>query len=67
MIVPYKWQLLNQTPRLQQRSFNGTYFHSTLVAPDSYTIANGRLCKFSSGFYAYTLANNDGIGDKYQQ
>lgn len=67
MIVPYKWQLLNQTPRLQQKTFNGVSSHSTLVAPDSYTIANGRLCKYSGGFYAYTLANKDGIGNKYQQ
>ena len=67
MIVPYKWQLLNQTPRLQQKTFNGVSNHSTLVAPDSYTIANGRLCKYSAGFYAYTLANKDGIGNKYQQ
>lgn len=67
MIVPYKWQLLNQTSRLQARSFNGISNHSTLVAPDSYIIVNGRLCKFSAGFYAYDLENKDGIGDKYQQ
>ena len=58
MIVPYKWQLLNQHPKLSNIE--------VLNAPDSWIMVGGKVFRYDWGCKSYTLANNNGAFAKHQ-
>ena len=58
MIVPYKWQLLDQHPKLSNIE--------VLNAPDSWIMVGGKVFRYDWGCKSYTLANNNGAFAKHQ-
>jgi hypothetical protein len=58
MIIPYKWQLLNQHPKLSNIK--------VLNAPDSWLMVNGKVFRYDWGCKSYTLSNNNGTFAQHQ-